>query len=221
MNSIMEMICAVCAAVRTNSKQGISFQNLLTSLRREFRNQGFDIAIKSSRKSKLHPEEFYVNAYYDPEDDKNREVPIEVIVYHNFDKTVIWDHKHVTDLLVQVFDATVHEFKHQRQSRKRQYNTYWQDTSLTRDYLSDPDEIDAYSLSIAIELCRTLGKYRALRYMSKVSALSKLKFHNHYVSPNLYFYTKHFGNLDHPTLKQLAKKVYVRLQKVDTDCIFV
>lgn len=221
MNSIMEIICAVCATVRNNSKQGISFQNLLIKLRKEFRNQGFDLIIRSSRKSKLDPEEFYVNAYYDPEDDQNRESPIEVIVYHNFDKTVIWDHKHVTNLLVQVFDATVHEFKHQRQSRKRQYEVYWEDTGATKDYLSDPDEIDAYSLSIAIELCRTLGKHRALRYMNRFTSLSRLKIQDAYVSPNLYFYNKHFGSLDHPVVKQLAKKIYVRLQKVDTDCIFV
>lgn len=221
MNSIMEIICAVCTTVRHHSTQGISFQNLLSKLRKEFRNQGLELIIRSSRTSKLHSEEFYVNAYYDPEDDQNREVPIEVIVYHNFDKTVVWDYKHVTDLLVQVFDATVHEFKHQRQSRKRHYEIYWEDTNVTRDYLSDPDEIDAYSLSIAIELCRTLGKHRALRYMNRFNSLSRLKIQDNYVSPNLFFYIKHFGSLDHPIVKQLAKKIYIRLQKVDTDCIFL
>lgn len=217
MNSIMEMICGVCNIVRNNSKQGISFQNLLTKLRKEFRDQGFDLKIKSLRNNKLNHEEFYVNAYYDPEDDQNREIPIEVIVHHNFEKETMWDQKHVTDFLIQIFDATVHEFKHQRQSRRRMYESYWHHNS----YLDDPDEIDAYSLSIAIELCRSLGKYRALRYLHRISTLAKLKFNDHYVSPNLSAYINQFKELDHPVLKRLAKRVYIRLQKVDTDCIFV
>lgn len=217
MNSIMETVCGVCTRVRNNSKQGISFQNLLTKLRKEFRDQGFDLKIKSQRNNKLNHEEFYVNAYYDPEDDQNREVPIEVIVHHNFEKDTVWDRKHITDFLIQIFDATVHEFKHQRQSRKRKYESFWHHNS----YLDDPDEIDAYSLSIAIELCRSLGKYRALRYLHRISTLAKLKFNDHYVSPNLSAYVNQFTDLDDPVLKRLAKRVYIRLQKVDTDCIFV
>lgn len=217
MNSIMETVCGVCNNVRNNSKQGISFQNLLTKLRKEFRDQGFDLKIKSLRNTKLNHEEFYVNAYYDPEDDQNREVPIEVVVHHNFEKETIWDRKHITDFLIQIFDATIHEFKHQRQSRKRSFETFWHHNS----YLDDPDEIDAYALSIAIELCRSLGKYRALRYLHRISTLAKLKFQDHYVSPNLSAYINQFNNLGDPVLKRLAKRVYIRLQKVDTDCIFV
>lgn len=219
MNSIMETVCGVCNTVRNNSKQGISFQNLLVKLRREFRDQGFDLKIKSSRDHKLLPEEFYVNAYYDPEDDQNREIPIEVVIHHNFDKDRVWDIAHITELLVQVFDATVHEFKHQRQSRKRHFETYWHQTVTA--YLDDPDEVDAYSVSIAIELCRSLGKYRALKYMHRFNALSRLKFNGQFVSPNLYAYVKEFGNLENPLIKKLAKKIYIRIQKVDTDCIFV
>ena len=217
MNSIMETVCGVCSRVRTNSKQGISFQNLLTKLRKEFRDQGFDLKIKSQRNNKLNHEEFYVNAYYDPEDDQNREIPIEVVVHHNFEKDVMWDRKHITDFLIQIFDATVHEFKHQRQSRKRGFEAFWDHHT----YLDDPDEIDAYALSIAIELCRSLGKYRALRYLHCISTLAKLKFNDHYVSPNLSAYVNQFKDLDDPVLKRLAKRVYIRLQKVDTDCIFV
>ena len=79
----METVSSVCNQVRHNSKHGVSFQNLLTLLRREFRKRGFDLKIKSDRDKGLGPVEFYVNAYYDAEDDKNKEIPIEVVVHHN------------------------------------------------------------------------------------------------------------------------------------------
>lgn len=222
MNSIMEIVCFVCNCVKDKSKHGVSFQNLLTMLRREFREQNFDLKIKSDRVKKLLPEEFYVNAYYDAEDDQNNETPIEVIVHHNFDKLVVWDRKQISEILVQIFDAVVHEYKHQRQSSKRKHIVYQHtDNSPYNLYLADPDELDAYAISIAIELCRSLGKFRALRYMSKFNSLGKLKFNGKYVSPCLAAYFGQFNNIDHPILKRLAKKVYVRLQKIDTDAIFV
>lgn len=218
----METICSVCNKVRNISKHGINFQNLLTNLRRGFREQGFELKIRTVRDKHLGPEEFYVNAYYDAEEDQNNETPIEVVVHHNFDKDVIWDKEHVTSFLIQIFDATVHEYKHQRQSFKRKHVVYSNhDKSPYNQYLSDPDEVDAYALSIAIELCRTLGKYRALRYMSKINSLGKLKFNGIFVSPCLSSYFGQFNNVSNPILRKLAKKVYIRLQKIDTDCIFV
>ena len=195
MNSIMEIVCFVCNCVKDKSKHGVSFQNLLTMLRREFREQNFDLKIKSDRVKKLLPEEFYVNAYYDAEDDQNNETPIEVIVHHNFDKLVVWDRKQISELLVQIFDAVVHEYKHQRQSSKRKYIVYQHtDNSPYNLYLADPDELDAYAISIAIELCRSLGKFRALRYMSKFNSLGKLKFNGKYVSPCLAAYFGQFND---------------------------
>lgn len=217
MNSIMESVCSVCNTVRSKSKHGVGFHTLLSLLRKEFRQHGFEIKIRTKRHASLNLEEFYVNAYYDAEDDSDREIPIEVVIHHNFDLSYNWDYKHITELLVQIFDAIVHEFRHQRQSRKRFFKTFWGNYS----YLDDPDEIDAYSISIAIELCRTMGKYRALRYMHRFSSLGRFKLHDHYVSPNLGAYIDLFGSMHNPKLKNLAKKVYVRIQKLDTDCIFV
>ena len=224
MNSVLETVCLICNEIRANTISGASFQRLMTSIRRSFRVHGVDISFKTKNKKYLQPEEFYVNAYYDAEDDRNKDVAIEVIIYHNFNKETIWDRKQITDLLVQVYDAVVHEHKHQRQSRRRHYKSYWYHLDGNHhyhDYLADPDEVDAYSLSIAIELCRSLGKYRALRYMPKLSTLAKLKIHDCFVSPNLHAYVCHFGNTDSALIQNLAKKVYVRLQKVDTDFIFV
>jgi hypothetical protein len=222
MNTVMETVGAVCNQVRSKSKHGASFQNLLVLVRREFRIANFNLKIKSTRDKTLGSEEFYVNAYYDAEDDKNKETPIEVVVHHNFDNTVLWDPLHTTDFLIQIFDATVHEFKHQRQSVKRKYRVYSNSIKQPyKDYLEEDDEIDAYAFSIAVELCRTLGKYRALRYMHKMSALAKLKFNGKYVSPCLSSYFGQFGDLTNPIIRRIAKKVYVRLQKIDTDAVFM
>ena len=218
----METVCSVCNSVRSSVKDGISFQKLLVALRKEFRNRGFGITVKSTRDKKMDIEEFYVNAYYDPEDDKEGDIPIEVIIHHNFDVNEVWDKKHVTELLIQIFDATVHEFKHQRQSVKRKYVTYSNhEQEPYRAYLADPDEVDAYAISIAIELTRSLGKYRAMRYLGKFSGLCKLKFQGKYVSPSLSAYYGQFGSVNNQLMKRLSKKVYIRLRKIDTASIFV
>lgn len=222
MNSIMETVCSVCNSVRNYTKNGISFQKLLVVLRREFRKRDFKIKIKSLRVKTMDVEEFYVNAYYDPEEDRDGEIPIEVIIYHNFNIEEVWDKQHITELLIQVFDAVVHEFKHQRQSIKRNYKIYSNHAQTPYSaYLADPDEVDAYALSIAVELTRALGKYRAMRYLSKFSGLCKLKFNGKYVSPSLSAYYGQFGNTNSPLIKKLSKKIYVRLRKVDTASIFV
>ena len=221
MNNIMETVGAVCTQVRNKTSRGTSFRSLLTKIRREFRSKHFDLSIKSHRTNTIQHDEFYVNAYYDPENDSTYDTPIEVIIFHNFDKSFVWDRKHVTDLLIQVFDAVVHEYRHQSQSIKKDHRIYWKHSSITKEYLSDPDEIDAYALSIAIELCRTIGKYRALHHMHQISALSKFKIKTNLISPNLYAYVKVFKNLNHATLRRLSKKVYVHLCKIDTEVIFV
>jgi hypothetical protein len=220
MNNTMEAVCTVCNVVKNNTEPCTSFQMLLTRLRRAFRLHDIALKIKSERDKTLNSDVFYINAYYDPEDDKELEVAIEVVVHHNFPKDRIWEKVAITEFLIQIFDAVVHEFKHRRQSRKRYYNVYWHHNNY-RDYLKDPDEVDAYALSIAIELCRALGKHRALRYMSKLTALARFKIKDHLVSPNLSSYLNEFGGIDNQLIRKLAKKVYVRLQKIDTDAIFV
>jgi hypothetical protein len=88
------------------------------------------------------------------------------------------------------------------------------------DYLADPEEIDAYSISIAIELCRSLGKTRALRYLHNVDKLSRFKINNNFVSPCLSAYLAEFPNPNDQIIKELSKKVYIRLKKIDTDYVF-
>lgn len=224
MNSVMEKVCEVCNTVRSDSKLGLTFPELLVKLRKQFKKNYIDLKIRSARSKKLAVEEFFVNAYYDAEDDRNFETSIEVVVHNNFDKTVVWDKKQVTEFLTQIYDAVVHEHKHQRQSRRRNHKesiTHVDPADDYKEYLRDPDEVDAYAFSIAIELCRSLGKYRALRYLHRFSAMGKIKFQEQFISPNLSAYIGQFAETDPDLLKLLAKKVYVRLQKVDADAVFV
>ena len=224
MNSIMETVWSVCASVRNNSKQGVSFRQLLAEVRRRFKRNNLEVKFKSICSCKLAHNEFYVDAYYTAFDEQEQEIPIEVVICHNFDRAILWDHKQVTEFLVQIFDATVHEFKHQQQSKKKAYVDYRphkDGNNQCSEYLQSPDELDAYALSIAIELCRTLGKYRALRYLRRVSALSRLKIQDCLVSPTLNAYVTHFRHVNSPALKSLAKKVYRQLQKIDTGCVFM
>ena len=222
MNNILEQVNSVCTVIRNSIKYPTTFKILLSKTRKVFKSKNFDLKIKTKRQPFLNHEEFYVNAYYDADDDKHNETPIEVLVYQNFDKNEIWDTKQTSELLVQIFDAVIHEYRHQRQSRSRKYLTFSQHPQTPyREYLLDPDELDAYALSIAIELCRNLGKFRALRYMQRLSYLSKFKIQNKFVSPNLNAYVQHFGGVEHPVIKRLTKKVYIRLKKIDTDYVFV
>ena len=221
MNSVMEIICAICSKVRSSTKSGLNFQKLLNQVRREFRIAGIELKIKTQRDNTLLTEVFYANGYYDPIDDEEGDKCIELVITHNFPKDHIWFPKHSTELLIQIFDTVVHELRHQRQYRKRKFKLGAERGPEHKEYLADPDEIDAYSISIATELCRSLGKTRALRYLHNIETLSRFKVSNQYVSPCLSMYKGEFPNKDDPVMQELTKKVYVRLKKIDTDFIFM
>lgn len=220
MNSLIERVNAVCHVVRLMNQEPVSFKKLVVQIRREFKAHDFDLTIRSKREKFLGECEFYVNAYYDAEDDFMGYTPIEVVVHHNFLDTDKFYLEQVTDFLIQIFDAVVHEYKHQRQSSGRLYEVFSDhEQSPYEDYLADPDELDAYSLSIAIELLRYMPKERAQKYMSRITVMSKMRKGTFYISPNLNAYIAHFGLS--PLVKRLAKKVYKHLETLDKRHIFV
>lgn len=220
MNTVLERVNFVCKSVRETNRNGVTFKKLITSIRAQFRQQQFDITIKTKKDKTLESFEFYVNAYYDPEDDFNNDTPIEVIVHHNFDDISVFTTSQLTDFLIQIYDATVHEYRHQHQSAARNYQTYSSHTqSPYEEYLTDPDEIDAYAFSIAVELLRHMHKDRAKRYLTRIKTLAKMRIDSSFVSPNLKAYIDHFGLNDNT--KNLAKKVYKHLDTVDKGSIFM
>lgn len=219
MNSTIERVNKVCQTVR-KSYPLASFRKLLAATRKEFKNNDIDLAIKTKKDKSLEHDQFYVMAYYDPEDDFNNETAIEVVVYHNFVVDSKFQHNQITDFLIQIFDAVVHEMRHQMQSSQRYFETYSEHAHEPfSKYLADPDELDAYALSIAIELLRSMPAARAKRNMVKMTVLSRLKRGDMLVSPNLNSYTAYFKN--NALLKKLAKKVYKHLETLDSRHIFV
>ena len=221
MNSIMELVCAICNNVRAGTKQGLNFQQLINRVRREFKLSDIQIKISAKRDKTLNEDCIYVNGFYDPEDDQENECPIELIVTHNFPKELLWYPINSTLILTQVFDTVVHELRHQRQYRKRKFKVGPERGAGHKEYLADPDEIDAYSISIATELVRSLGKIRALRYMHNINTLSRFKLNQQFVSPCLSMYVGEFQNTSDPIIKSLTKKIYIRLKKIDTDVVFL
>jgi hypothetical protein len=220
MNTMLELVNTVCQSIRALHRDPISFKKLIGSTRSAFKDQDLVLLIKTKKDRKLDPSEFYVMAYYDAEDDLNQEVPIEIVIHHNFSDTDLFSKTQITEFLIQIYDATVHEFRHQIQSQRRNYLTFSNhDHSPYEIYLSDTDELDAYALSIAIEMLRHMSKERAQRYMSRITVVSKMRVGANLVSPNLKAYIDHFG-LNQLT-KKLAKKVYKHLDSLDKQQIFL
>jgi hypothetical protein len=199
-----------------------TFTKLLFKIRQTFRKYDIELLLKTKTIGTLEPNEFYVNAYYDQEADKENECAIEVYVYHNIKPDDTFEHYQTGQFLVQIFDAVTHEFKHRLQSRARSYkpNHNLSTDTESADYLADPDEIDAYSMSIAIELIRNLGKTRSLQYLRRASRLANIRPKGLYASPSLFHYFKTFGSVDHPVIRKLIKKIYLNLESLDTDVIF-
>lgn len=219
MNVVLERVNQVCIGVRETNKKGVTFKKLIGSIRSKFKETDFDLIIKTKKDKYLDASEFYVNAYYDAEDDFNNEPPVEIVVHHNFKDIDIFSESQITDFLIQIYDATVHEYRHQQQSRHRNYQTFSNhNQSPYKDYLADSDEMDAYAMSIAIELLRAMSRDRAKRYMTRVTVLAKMRQNLNYVSPNLKTYIDHFG-LNFLT-KKLTKKIYKHLDSLDKTHIF-
>lgn len=219
MNSILERVNSVCQNVRNMSKSPTTFKKLIALTKKEFKDKDIDLSLKTKKDKTLRERHFYVEAFYDAEDDFNGDTPIEVFVYHNFNDLNLFERPQITDILVQLFDAVTHELKHQLQSRKRNYRVFSEHASEPYSkYLADPDEIDAYALSIAIELLRHMSKERAELYMSKITVLGKMKTQNMLVSPILASYLGEFKN--NPIIAKLSKKVYKNIKVIDTAQIF-
>lgn len=220
MNIILERVYKVCKQVREQSPEQITFKQLIWRVRNAFKLHNFDIAIKTKKDRDLDSDKWYVMAYYDSENDFNLDTAIEVIVYHNLQGDEEFGAHQVTAFLTEIYDATVHEFRHQYQSMRRDHNQYGEHFDTPYElYLADDDELDAYSFSIAIELLRTMDANRAKRRLSKISVLSKMRTGAQLSSPQLRAYISHFG-LNHIT-KKLSKKIYSHLETIDKRYIFM
>ena len=218
MNLILDRVYRACNLVRHQYQCPISFKKLVSSVRKTFKECNFDIAFKIIKSDDLSPNQFYVEAFYYEDSDFNNDSPIEVYIYHCFEQTQHFYTNQITEFLIQIYDAVVHEYRHQHQHRTREFEHYSTNKDSYSAYLADPDELDAYAVSIAIELLRAMPKHRAQMYMTRLSALSKMKQKGAFVSVNLNSYHSHFKK--NQLMKKLAKKVYKNLVSIDASLIF-
>ena len=152
-----------------------------------------------------------VSACYDPELDSMDRPCIEIVlVYNPYDTFLIFDQELFSTLTKRLCDALSHEQIHQQQNRSR----FWEDVEYgdpddDESYLSNKDEIDAYSHNIANELLDFADLNQVL---TLIQYPSKIKIEH---SVNLWVYMQTFDNdTNHPVIKRLLKKVTKILPKV-------
>jgi len=220
MNLILERVCNVCKVVQESSPDLTNFKKLIGLTRRSFKDHDFDLAIKTKREKDWDPDKWYVMAYYDCENDLNGDTPIEVVIHHNLIGNEEFGQHQITSFLTEIYDAVAHEYRHQYQSMRRNFVEHEVDPIQPYDrYLANQDEMDAYAMSIAIELLRHMDAQRAKRNLSRISKMSKMRTGLNLVSPMLRAYIEHFG-LNEIT-KIIAKKVYQHLETIDRRYIFM
>jgi hypothetical protein len=194
-------------------------KKVIAQAKKVLNSQGLALSIHYKKLDYLDLNSFVVNAYYDPENDCTGLPSIDIITYHNFSRGRVWSDTDAAALLVEIFDALLHELEHQHQHRKKNpWHTVTQEDHSEMDYLGDPDEIDAYSLSITIELLRHLSKDQILDCLHDLSRLSETRKRGLLISPNLYAYYKHYH--DTAVINRLSKKIYKRLDTIDSQDIF-
>ena len=107
-----------------------------------------------------------VNAYYDPDDGT-----IEITLVFNPSDTIIqWSKENRGPFVHELHDALKHELLHSKQHSKRDVKHY-----AKGEYLSNPDEIEAYAMNIADQLVRKVGKEETLNLLRKARQSAHLK----------------------------------------------
>ena len=81
---------------------------------------------------------------------------------------------------------------------------------INYEYMSRPDEIEAYAMNIADELVRKAGKDGAIDLLRMANKTAQFKDEmGNLLSPNLFAYLGMWKfNSKHPVLKRLYKKIY-------------
>jgi hypothetical protein len=193
---------------------------------------GRQTIITSSKSEVVDPNTVGLNAYYDPDEDEEGEIPIEVVlVFNPDDKLVTMDRNQWREFAAELIDYLQHEMIHQYQYRSRGYQPTRAYVSKAKDaeqkkqqeYLGNPDEIEAYAHNLASELERkTKGNLdQQLRLLRNFSGTAITRDQaGRLLSPSLYGYFKDFNfDTNHPVLKSLMKKTYqyVMMKKKKTE----
>ena len=174
-------------------------------------SQTFRVDIIQAESKQVDIGDINISANYDPDLDSMDRPCIELIlVYNPLDPVVLFDEELFTTITKRLCDSISHEQIHQQQHRARFWESWYYDTDNEEQYLANKDEIDAFSLNITNELLDYTDAKNALTLLQYPSTI-KIEH-----SVNLWAYIKTFkGNVTHPVIKRLLKKVVKLLPVVE------
>lgn len=170
-----------------------------------------------------------MNAYYDPAADEDGDTPVSVTLLCNEadEYNMTLSDVGIALLIVRVADAIAHEFIHARQYRSRKFKagnagiTVSSDPKLAKaqEYLTRPDELEAYAYNIAAELVRNLNEDVVYDYLRMYANAAGVRDKAGYlISPNLYGILTTFGfDTSLKPIRKLVKHVYKYVSVVNAE----
>ena len=180
----------------------------------------FSVAtVEITRTSKLEVGELSIGAHYDPESDEDGDdaVFINILFSEDGPAEFTWGKESKKYFLYKLKDTLKHEVLHMTQYRNRNFHPGSEGSDnrdLNYEYMSRPDEMEAYAMNIGDEFIRKVGKEGAidLLRMAKKTAQFKNKL-GQFLSPDLLAYFAMFDfDSNNPVIKKLIKKIYQYIQ---------
>jgi len=182
----------------------------------------FPIAsIQVVRTPDLAEGELSISAHYEPDFDEEGDTAIfiKLLFSEEGPASFTWSKNSKKYFLNKLKDALKHEVLHMKQHRDRNFHPgadgYISDKGTELEYMSRPDEIEAYAMNIGDEFIRKVGKDGAvdLLRMAKKTAQFKNKV-GQFLSPDLLAYFALFNwDPNHSVIKRLLKKIYQHIQE--------
>ena len=193
-----------------------SFREIITIVEKHFSMAEVNVI----RVPDLKEGELTIGAHYDPEKDEEEEIAVFIRIVFSEDgpESFTWSENSKKYFLNKLKDTLKHELLHMKQYRDRDFhagNDGYDDSDMEHEYMSRPDEIEAYAMNIGDEFIRKVGKDGAvdLLRMAKKTAQFKNKV-GQFLSPDLLAYFALFNwNTNHPVIKRLLKKIYQYIQE--------
>lgn len=178
-------------------------RSFTSQLSRFLNSNGHPVKVKTIKdKISLDPDEFTIGAEYDCELDEQGKKPIRVHFIINHNRLTPWTITKASSqqLALDLVETLAHEYQHLHQYRARNYrvlkHTYKGNEEL--NYLSHPDELDAYSTNIAI------------RWYINKNILNITNYKKHL---DLTTYYKAFGK-NHSVVKQLEQQIEMKFKNI-------
>ena len=193
-----------------------SFREIITIVEKHFPMAEVNVI----RVPDLKEGELTIGAHYDPEKDEEEETAVFIRIVFSEDgpESFTWSKNSKKYFLNKLKDTLKHELLHMKQYRDRDFHAGtdgYDDSDMEHEYMSRPDEIEAYAMNIGDEFIRKVGKDGAidLLRMAKKTAQFKNKL-GQFLSPDLLAYFALFNwDTNHPVIKRLIKKIYQHIQE--------